>query len=128
VLVTHVVMSAYWWSGYPYDNVCENGAGEYSYCAQNFWSEGIFPPLPRFQPEGTTWMTESQELLTSLYAWSSVVVVFIASAAFIQNAIIPKIRAIYKSTYEVSKNKLILALLVVEFSSKMLCLPCCHVA
>lgn len=31
-LAVHVVMSAYWWSGYPYDNVC---AGKFV----------IFPPV-----------------------------------------------------------------------------------
>lgn len=105
VLVTHVVMNAYWWSGYPYDNVCEsneeNGGG-YSYCNQNFYGAMVFPPLPRFQPEGAKWMSESQETLTSLYGWTSVVVMLVASYAFLRNTIIPWIKSIYGSTYEVS--------------------------
>ena len=106
VLVTHVVMSAYWWSGYPYDNVCAHDDGGYSYCNQNFWSARVFPPLPRFQPEDTKWMSESQEKLTSLYGWTSVVVLLLATAAFLRNIVFPKIRALYESTYEVSNGSL----------------------
>ena len=103
VLVTHVVMSAYWWSGYPYDDVCEDEEnGGYTYCNQNFYSAGVFPPLPRYQPEGYRWMSESQEMITSLYGWTSVIVVVIACIAFVRNAVIPKITSIYASTYEVS--------------------------
>ena len=105
VLVTHVVMNAYWWSGYPYDNVCENdeeSGGGYSYCNQNFYGAGVFPPLPRFQPEGAKWMTESQETLTSLYGWTSVIVILVASCAFFRNNVVPWVRGIYGSTYEVS--------------------------
>jgi hypothetical protein len=105
ILITHVVMSAYWWSGYPYDNVCANEGGGYSYCNQNFWSAGVFPPLPRFQPKNAKWMSDSQEKLTSLYGWTSVVVLLISVAAFLRNVIIPKIRALYENTYEVSTAK-----------------------
>lgn len=107
ILVTHVVMSAYWWSGYPYDSVCESDSesdseseGGYSYCNQNFFGSRIFLPLPRFQPEGAKWMTESQETLTSLYGWTSVVVMVIAFYAFIRNNVIPFFRSLYESTYE----------------------------
>lgn len=103
ILVTHVVMTAYWWSGYPYDNVCEiddeNGGG-YSYCNQNFYGSRIFPPLPRFQPEGTKWMTGSQETLTSLYGWASVMVMVIAIYAIFHHSIIPFVRSLFASTYE----------------------------
>jgi hypothetical protein len=108
ILVTHVVMNAYWWSGYPYDNVCENNNEEgdddssaYKYCNQNFYASGVFPPLPRFQPEDGKWMTESQEIVTSLYGWTSIVVIVVASFAFLRNTIIPWVRGIYESTYEV---------------------------
>jgi len=118
VLVTHVVVNAYWWSGYPYDNVCRNdnsnsnnnngdgnnnGGESYTYCNQNFYGSLIFPPLPRFQPEGAKWMTESQELVTSLYGWTSVIVILIASYAFIRNSVIPWFKGIFQSTYEVMR-------------------------
>ena len=107
VLVTHVVMSAYWWSGYPYDNVCENGEGsdadaEYSYCNQNFYGAMVFPPLPRFQLDGAKWMTDSQETLTSLYCWTGLVVILITIGAFLRNTVIPWVQGFYTSTYEVS--------------------------
>ena len=104
VLVTHLVMSAYWWSGYPYDNVCTSASeeGGYTYCNQDFWSAGIFPPLPRFQPEGAKWMSTSQEKLTSLYGWTSVIVLLGSGAAFLHNVVVPKIQSIFHSTYEVS--------------------------
>lgn len=100
-LVAHIVMSAYWWSGYPYDNVCEND-GEYSYCNQNFWGLGVFPPLPRFQPEGGEWMSESQATITSLYGWASVTIVLVAFVVIFWMVLIPEIKGLFQSTYEVS--------------------------
>lgn len=103
-LVVHIIMSAYWWSGYPYDNVCEED-GEYTYCAQNFWAARIFPPLPRFQPEGAEWMSESQETLTSVYGWTSVVILLVALVAFLQHIAFPRLRALFFSSYEVSNKR-----------------------
>ncbi|CAB9508020.1 protease [Seminavis robusta] len=100
VLTFHVTMSAYWWSGYPYDDVCQEDGGGYTYCNQNFYSAGIFPPLPRFQPNGMKWMSESQETITALYGWTSVVVLLIGVVFFARHTIIPAIRSIYESTYE----------------------------
>lgn len=99
-LVAHFVMSAYWWSGYPYDSVCENENGEYVHCNQDFFGSFVFPPLPRFQPEGQEWMSESQETLTSWYAWTSLAVVVVAVAAFLNYAIYPMAEALFRSTYE----------------------------
>jgi len=101
MLVVHMVMSAYWWSGYPYDNVCEED-GEYVYCNQNFFAARIFPPLPRFQSEGRQWMSESQETIVSLYGWTSVVVISLALLLVLYQIVIPRIRSLFSSTYEVS--------------------------
>lgn len=100
ILVTHVTMSAYWWSGYPYDQVCEDGDGGYFYCNQNFFKSRTFPPLPRFQPEGAEWMTEGQETLTSMYGWTSVLVILIASFQFLRINVIPWVCSLYESTYQ----------------------------
>ena len=54
------------------------------------------------KPEGAKWMTESQETLTSLYGWTSVIVILVASCAFFRNNVVPWVRGIYGSTYEVS--------------------------
>jgi hypothetical protein len=118
LFMAHVVMSAYWWSGYPYDNVCRettnvdntNNGGDdgvgggytYTFCNQNFYSQGVFPPLPRFQNMmGARWMSASQEVLTSLYGWTSVWVLAVGLGLFLVNIVIPRIRSIYESTYEV---------------------------
>ena len=103
VLVIHVVMSAYWWSGYPYDNVCQQERGDFTYCDQNFWSARIFPPLPRFQESsGVSWMTSSQAVLTSFYGWASFAVLILSAFAFLQGNAIPFVRGLYESSYKVS--------------------------
>jgi hypothetical protein len=106
VLTIHVVMSAYWFSGFPYDNVCEDVQnGGYQYCNQNLFGSHIFPPLPRFQPEGKHWMTDSQELLTSLYSWTSVAVIAIGAMIVLRNVVVPSIEALFRSTYVVRWGK-----------------------
>ncbi|KAL3924069.1 MAG: hypothetical protein SGILL_001273 [Bacillariaceae sp.] len=101
VLGSHVFMSAYWWSGYPYDNVCEDEEnGGYVYCNQNLYGQRIFPPLPRFQPNGQHWMSDSQEIVTSMYAWTSVAMICLGVAAFWRNMVMPCIQGIFHSTYE----------------------------
>ena len=101
ILVTHVVMSSYWWSGYPYDNVCEQG-DEFIYCNQNFFKARVFPALPRFQPKTSRWMSDSQETLTTLYGWTSVGVILVAVVAAFRNLVLPFVRGLYESNYEVS--------------------------
>lgn len=84
--------SAYFWSGFPYDQLCPLKENEeiqfqlgdtvlsaqtrYQYCKQDFirMLERSFPHVPKFQPEGLEWMTADQERLTSLYGWTSIVV------------------------------------------------------
>ena len=101
VLGAHVFMSAYWWSGYPYDNVCEDeDNGGYMYCNQNLYGMKIFPPLPRFQPNGQHWMTDGQELVTSLYAWTSLAMICCGIAMFWRNMVMPSVRGLFGSTYE----------------------------
>jgi hypothetical protein len=101
VLGAHVFMSAYWWSGYPYDNVCIDEENEgYKYCNQNLYGMRIFPPLPRFQPDGQHWMTDSQELVTSLYAWTSLAMICCGVALFCRNMVLPTIQSLFYSTYQ----------------------------
>ena len=45
-------------------------------------------------------MTSSQELITSLYGWSSFVLMFICFIFFVKNALIPFISSLWHSTYE----------------------------
>jgi hypothetical protein len=97
------VISAYFWSGFPFDNLCSNDSlspefegdwavttgedltflvsvGEnstsYRYCLQDFvrYRNLSFPALSRWQPEGNKWMTEDQESVVNVYGWTSLVV------------------------------------------------------
>lgn len=95
-----MILSAYWWSGFPYDNVCEDN-GDYVYCNQNLFEAREFP-LPRFQPDGKEWMSAGQETLTSLYGWTSLVVIIMALFAVLSQAVIPKIKGLFFTCYEVS--------------------------
>jgi hypothetical protein len=98
-LLVHVIMSAYFWSGYPYDNVCEVD-GVYQYCKQDMLRSRIFPPLPSFQPDGMTWMSQSQATLTSLYGYTSLVLVAVAIFVILKELLLPFIEGLFRSTYE----------------------------
>ena len=98
-LIVHVIMSAYFWSGYPYDQVCE-GDGGYQYCNQDMFRSWKFPPLPQFQPEGIRWMSSSQEILASLYGYTSVIMLLIATYTILSQNIVPFITSIFQPSYE----------------------------
>jgi len=98
-LLVHVIMSAYFWSGYPYDNVCEVD-GVYQYCEQDMLRSRIFPPLPIFQPNGITWMSQSQAILASLYGYTSLVLIVVACFVILKEQLIPFVEDFFRSTYE----------------------------
>jgi len=64
----------------------------------------VFPALPRFQPEGAEWMSSSQETITTLYGWTSVIIIIAAIFALLQNVAFPRLKALFFATYEVSKE------------------------
>lgn len=97
--MAHVIMSAYFWSGYPYDQVCEV-EGEYVSCNQDMIRYWVFPPFPQFQPSDSKWMTSSQEILVSLYCYLTVAVVFGGTIAFLNQALLPVLKSIFQSAYE----------------------------
>jgi len=96
-LVVHFFAAAYFWSGFPYDDVCNDGNGGYKYCNQNIFSYHIFP-LPRFIDN--TWMTESQTKMTSLYGWTALLTIVVSIFIFSKNTIIPVLKGFFYSTYE----------------------------
>ena len=105
-LIVHVIASAYWWSGYPFDHICAtstNGVQSYEFCNQDFLRNFIFPPLPRFQERHASfeWMTSGQERITSLYAWTAVVISSFALVVFVKEIVVPFVQSFFKSTYEV---------------------------
>lgn len=100
-MLAYVLVSAYAWAQFPYDNVCvaENAtagvSGIYLYqdgdeirevaveedvpvvfCQQSWrYFEGFpFPPTSRLQPDGLRFMTDSQETLANIYGWTAVAV------------------------------------------------------
>ena len=96
--VVHLTVSAFFWSGYPYDQVCSDDEGGYVFCNQNMLGSYRFP-LPRFQGD-FNWMTPSQELITSLYGWSSVVAIITGAVFYARMTILPAILSIVQSTYK----------------------------
>ena len=104
-LVVFALVSAYFWAQFPFDNLCEpvnattGAAGFYpnvvfqsdsrppenitvtqnaffSFCDQDQISDPGFPPTPKIQ-QGLKWMSSSQERLTTIYGWTSVVVLLV---------------------------------------------------
>ena len=101
--LVHLLASAYFWSGFPYDFVCESDSDDddgdyYQFCNQDLFGSRLLP-LPRYQEEAK-WMSPSQELITSLYGWSGFVLLFVCFTFFIRNAMIPLVSSIFYSTYE----------------------------
>lgn len=83
------------------DNVFDNHPFEY--CFQDlFRTKGrSFPPLPKWQPEGSEWMTEDQETVVTLNGWFSVVVVIFVLLSFLW-IWFNEIKGLFGSTYEPS--------------------------
>lgn len=116
-MLAFVLVSAYAWAQFPYDNLCDPDeqrrtygmAGTYAYrdnngiiksttvaqdwaveyCCQAWLCSVVFPfpPTSRLQPPGTAWMDESQETLTGIYGWTSVVALVAFVVIFFGSAI-----------------------------------------
>jgi amino acid transporter len=116
--VAMAIMSSFYWSGFPFDNICENGDidpayignftvyplckedeecngknvsfsesdADYRFCSQDLLTPGrgrTFPFTARNQPEGDEWMTDDQEILTTVFGWSSVIITAFVIIKFI---------------------------------------------
>ena len=98
--ITHVIMSAYWWSGYPYDKVCRESDGSgYFYCEQNLLGK-LVPPLPVYQPDSAKWMTDDQEIITALYGWTAIIVLVTSVGTFMKKTLGSYIQSFMYNTYE----------------------------
>lgn len=95
-VLAHAILSSYWWSGFPYDNLCQdsdpNGSltqattittnlgatvdipstPEFFYCKQDLIRSGKFPALPSWQGQHT-WMTSGQATMVEIVGISSAV-------------------------------------------------------
>lgn len=115
-LVALVVASSYYWSGFPFDNLCEDkssnlpvsftadigdetllfekGSSIYTFCHQDLLRPlddltVYFPAIPHWvkeQEEGD-WMTEDQRRLCQIYGWTTVAVFAFVVLKFILQAI-----------------------------------------
>ncbi len=96
--LVHLLASAYFWSGFPYDFVCGDDDNGYEFCNQDMFGTRLIP-LPRFQKE-VNWMTPSQEKITSLYGWTGIIGLVIGLSFLLKNVIYHGIGSIFRSTYE----------------------------
>ena len=105
-LLAFAIVSSYAWAQFPYDNICLpdnptsvvastydnvmilNGTvtsitvtedEAFRFCNQHWraYSGIAFPASPRWQENGLNWMTPNQETLTTLYGWTSLVVLIV---------------------------------------------------
>jgi hypothetical protein len=83
----------------------DNFFGErvYKYCLQDMFRQPgkSFPAIPSNQPEGSEWMTEEQEQVTTIYGWTSVAVLGVVFLSVIWGWI-QSAKGLFKSTYEPS--------------------------
>jgi len=75
----------------------------YKYCLQDLIRTPgrSFPALPQFQPKGCEWMTDEQEQVTTLYAWTSLGVLAFVILSFIWGGW-QTFRGLFRSTYSAS--------------------------
>lgn len=127
-IICMAVVSSLFWSGYPFDNLCEDGHSKGSYigdyvvrgenvmvsaqttmyvsCLQNFMRTGhgfTFPFIPE-QQEGydAAWMTDEQEEITFLFGWFSVSVVLAVVLKLFVGCLSSAHTTLYGSNHEVS--------------------------
>lgn len=59
----------------------------------------VFPPTKRWQPDGLQWMSNSQELLTTIYGWSSVGVLIAFFVYYFGSATLNFLLSWFKGVY-----------------------------
>lgn len=81
-------------------NIFSNGV--YKYCFQDLFRVNgrSFPAIPQFQTDGSEWMTQDQEKVTTLYGWTSVGVLAIVVLNLLWGWY-QSFRGLFRSTYEV---------------------------
>mmetsp|Transcript_35932 Transcript_35932/g.83825 ORF Transcript_35932/g.83825 Transcript_35932/m.83825 type:complete len:799 (+) Transcript_35932:803-3199(+) len=110
------IMSAYWWSAFPFDNVYENN-GKYYTINQDMLSEitSYFPALPKYQtlidqPIGLPkewkdegWMSSDQGFIVCLIGTTSAVILFFF-VLFYGNKIFQKIHFLIFPSYKLEQS------------------------
>lgn len=77
------------------------GEHEFFFCNQDMLRSDppIFPPTPENQPAGVDWMTDEQEF-TSVYSWTSAILVAGVVIIFVYNAIVRKAKNFFFASYK----------------------------
>jgi hypothetical protein len=129
--VAMAIISSLYWSGFPFDNICPNAdidpayVGknftvlphdkvvsfeakdvDYFFCNQDLLSPGrgrTFPFIAAQQPEGGEWMTDDQEIVTTIFGWSSVAILAFVVLKFVWGWI-EMSKSLFYSSYEVSEK------------------------
>jgi hypothetical protein len=77
---------------------------EYRYCLQDLIRSGngnSFPFIPEQQPKGDEWMTADQEVVTTIFGWSSVAVIVVVVGMFFFGWL-QMLQGLFSSSYSVS--------------------------
>lgn len=112
-MLTYGILASYHIAQFPFDNTCESDSAVdgyieeytlksyngteladgirkitvndkvYKFCGQDFLRSGVFPPVAAQQSEDSEWMNEAQEIFSTLYGWTMVVVLVLVSASVI---------------------------------------------
>ena len=132
--LANVVMAAYIYSQFPYDNACRSDEEDlsayttgsfdvkllndemetiqlmtvkqgYKFCNQELLRSGAFPPLPTHQTDrGGTWMDEDQETFLRMFGWTSVAVLTVVLASFAHILLRSIIYPLFFSCYKVREE------------------------
>jgi amino acid transporter len=134
--VAMAIISSFYWSGFPFDNICPNDEiddryvgktftvfshgvdvpppvvsfdardVDYFFCNQDLLSPGrgrTFPFIAAKQPEGEEWMTDDQEIVTTIFGWSAVAITAIVILKFIWGWV-EMSKSLFSSSYEVREK------------------------
>lgn len=100
-LLIFSIFSSYWWSGFPYDNLCRDHSHHnsnsnetrYEFCDQDLlWVK--FPVS-----DDNEWMTDDQRVITNLFGWTSLVILLIILCRF-SIKVLNYVKTFFASDYE----------------------------
>ena len=102
-LIFLVVMSAYSYSGFPYDNLCAEDESNsiYRFCDQDMLSSLYFPPWPTYQTHDLKWMTNKQAKLVEYYSIIAVTVLVIGLSASFGRSLLEFCNSLFQGSYDI---------------------------
>jgi hypothetical protein len=76
---------------------------DYRFCTQDLLTPGLgntFPFVASKQPEGGEWMSDDQELVTTIFGWSSIAITLLVIIKFVWG-FLDAYKSLFYSSYEV---------------------------